>query len=97
MASELTELRTAVDQLTQGLQLMLETQATHTEMLLKLLQAATQPASPSQALEATLTQIATILRDHGGKLDALHSVMKSLPSDVGSAVALSVRDGLGKL
>jgi hypothetical protein len=96
-ASELAELRTAVDRLTQGLQLMLETQGTQTEMLLKVLQAATQPASAERTLEETLAQIAAILRDHGGKLDALLSVMKSLPADVGTAVAASVRDGLARI
>ncbi len=96
-ASELTELRTAVDRLTQGLQLMLETQGTHTEMLLKVLQAATQPAPSERTLEEALAQIAAILRDHGGKLDALLSVMKSLPTDVGTAVAASVRDGLARI
>ncbi len=43
VATELADLRTAVDRLTQGLTLMLETQATHTEMLRAVLQAATEP------------------------------------------------------
>ncbi len=96
-ASELAALRTAVDRLTQGLQLMVETQGTQTEMLLKLMQAATQPAPAERPLEEALARIAAILRDHGSKMDALLSLMKSLPADVGTAVAASVRDGLARI
>ena len=93
-ASELAGLRTAVDRLTQGLQLMLETQATHTEMLRAVLQATAHAGPQEQELADVLARIAATLLGQTGRLEAILVVLRSLPSDVGTAVAASVRDGL---
>jgi hypothetical protein len=97
VAHEVAELRQAVDRLTQGLQLMLETQGTQTEMLRAVLAAMVQPTVQERELDTVLDRIAATLRDHSVRLEALLSVMKSLPSDVGTAVAASLGDVLAKL
>jgi ABC-type transporter Mla subunit MlaD len=97
VAREVAELRQSVDRLTQGLQLMLETQATHSEMLGKLLVAATQPTPQETELGAVLARIAALLGDQTRQLEAVRTILKALPADVGTAVAASVRDGLARL
>ena len=94
VAGELAGLRTAVDRLTQGLQLMLETQATQTEMLRAVLEAASSPAPADRELSDLLARIAATLQAQGGSLQAILKTLTSLPADVGTAVAASVRDGL---
>ena len=97
VAGELAGLRTAVDRLTQGLQLMLETQATQTEMLRAVLEAASSPAPADRELSDQLARIAATLQAQGGSLQAILKTRPSLPADVGTAVAASVRDGLAGL
>jgi len=46
IAAKLVSLREAIERLEQGLGLMLETQAAHSEMLREILQAAAAPGEP---------------------------------------------------
>ena len=59
--------------LRQSLALMLETQATHSEMLRRLLEAAAAPAEPENRLADALAQIAATLRDQGRQMSARQS------------------------
>jgi hypothetical protein len=92
--TELAGLRVAVERLTQGLRLMLETQATQTEMLRAVLEAATQPPPEGGQLEIALDSILTQLRDQSGRLERIVEATQTLPAEIGAAVAASVRDGL---
>ena len=65
--AELTRLRDTVETLTQGLRMMVETQATHTEMLQAILEAATEEAGESP-LPGLLTQIVERLDEQTGIL-----------------------------
>ncbi len=96
-ASEVAELRLAIDRLTQGLHHIAETQQIHTDMLAELLKAASRPARQERELHDLLQVISAILTDHTGKLHSVLSVLQKLPEDVGSAVAASVGDALGKV
>ncbi len=78
----------------QGLGLMLETQATHTEMLRQLLMAAAAPGEPETALADSLAQIAGILTRQSGVLEAVKAILTRLPQDVGQTVAQGVREAL---
>jgi len=94
MATALAALRTEVAGLRQGLALMLETQATHTEMLRTLMEAAAAPGESETALSDTLAKIAAILTRQASGLDALQAVLLRLPEDVGQTVAQGVRQAL---
>jgi hypothetical protein len=96
-ASEVAELRLAIDRLTQGLHHVAETQQIHTDMLAELLKAAARPARQERELYDLLKVISAILTDHTGKLHSVLSVLQTLPADVGTAVAASVGDALGKV
>jgi len=89
----LAALQAEVAGLRQGLGLMLETQATHTEMLRQLLMAAT-PGEPETALADSLAQIAAILTRQSGALEAVKAILARLPQDVGQTVAQGVREVL---
>jgi hypothetical protein len=67
IAAELTRLRDTVETLTQGLRMMVETQATQTEMLRAILDAATEEAGESP-LPGLLTQIVERLDEQTGIL-----------------------------
>jgi hypothetical protein len=67
IAAELTRLRDTVETLTQGLRMMVETQATQTEMLRAILDAATEDAGESP-LPGLLTQIVERLDEQTGIL-----------------------------
>jgi hypothetical protein len=90
---ELAALRLAVERLTQGLQLMLETQATHTEMLRQLQEAAAAEPEPSPVAD-TLAQLAATLRHHSEVLEGVRVGLEGLPGEVGSAVAQGMRAAL---
>jgi len=93
-ASALAALTAEVAGLRQGLALMLETQATHTEMLRALLEAAATPGEPETALADTLAQIAGLLSRQSSGLEAIQSILLRLPEDVGRTVAAGVREAL---
>jgi hypothetical protein len=91
---EVAALRRAVERLEQGLRLMLETQATHTELLGKLMEAAAKPGAPEDALSDALAQIATALRQQTDSMGAIQASFAALPDQVADAVAEGVRDAL---
>ncbi len=96
-ASEVAELRLAIDRLTQGLHYIAETQQIQTNMLGELLRAASRPAREERELDDSLKVISAILTDYTGKLHSVLSVLQKLPEDVGTAVASSVGNALSKI
>jgi chemotaxis response regulator CheB len=93
-AAALAALATEVAGLRQSLALMLETQATHTEMLRHLMEAAAAPDESETALSDTLAKIAGILSRQTGGLEAIQAVLLRMPQDVGESVAAGVREAL---
>ena len=87
VAAELARLRDTVETLTGGLRMMVETQATHTEMLRAILEAATEEAGESP-LPALLTQIVERLDEQTGILHRIEAAAGGDPSD-------DDRDGVG--
>ncbi|HWX51531.1 MAG TPA: hypothetical protein VNZ61_26090 [Roseomonas sp.] len=73
VAAELARLRDTVETLTQGLRMMVETQATHTEMLQAILEAATEEAGESP-LPGLLTQIVERLDEQTGILHRIEAI-----------------------
>lgn len=72
IVAELARLREGVETLTQGLRMMVETQATHTEMLRTILEAATEEAGESP-LPALLGQIVERLEEQTGILHRIEA------------------------
>jgi hypothetical protein len=93
-AAAMAALTVEVSGLRQSLALMLETQATHSEMLRRLLEASAAPAGPETALAESLAKIAGILSRQTGSLEAIQAVLLRLPQDVGRTVAEGVREAL---
>ena len=93
-ATALAALQAEVAGLRQSLALMLETQATHTEMLRSLMEAAAAPDGPETTLSDALGKIAAILTRQTGGLEAIQAVLLRLPQDVGQTVAEGVREAL---
>jgi hypothetical protein len=82
ITAELTRLRDTVETLTQGLRMMVETQATHTEMLRAILEAATEEAGESP-LPGLLTQIVERLDEQTGILHRIEvAAVGRMSSDV---------------
>jgi chemotaxis response regulator CheB len=90
----LAALRAEVAALRQALALMLEAQATQTEMLRQLMAAAATPSESETALSEALAQIAAILNRQTSGLEAVQAVLLRLPEDVGQSVAAGVREAL---
>jgi hypothetical protein len=95
-ATALTALTAEVAGLRQGLALMLETQATHTEMLRRLMEAAAAPGAPETELSEALARIAATLTHFADGLGTIRAVLGRLPQDVGQAVAEGVREALSR-
>ena len=95
--AELDRLRHSMDQLAQGLGAMVETQATHTELLDRLLQAATEPTRPEQALARILEQLVVQLDRQGSHLQHIGAGLARLPDDVGTAVAREVSGAIARV
>ena len=95
-ARVLAALQAEVAVLRQGLTLMLETQATHTEMLRSLMEASAAPAASESALSDALAKIAGILTRQTNGLEAIQAVLLRLPEDVGQTVASGVREALSR-
>lgn len=93
-AAALSALQAEVAGLRQSLALMLETQATHTEMLRRLMEAAAALSEPETELADSLAQIAAILSRQSGALEAIQAMLLRLPQDVGQTVAQGVRQAL---
>jgi chemotaxis response regulator CheB len=96
MATALAALQAEVAGLRQGLTLMLETQATHIEMLRHLMEAAAAPGESETALSDAMAKIASILTRQTGGLEAIQAVLLRLPQDVGQTVAEGVREALSR-
>lgn len=94
LAGTLKALQTEVAALRQSLSLMLETQATHTEMLRQVLEAASAPVPGEGSLTETLSRISAALTQYANGLGAIRTVLERLPADVGAAVAQAMRDTL---
>ena len=93
----LAELRLSVDRLTQGLQLMVETQERHSQMLREILVAATAPEPRTSALSEALGSVATGLRDQMQALNGVQRTLAGMPTEVGNAVTQSLRVALAEL
>jgi len=95
LRSEVAALRTSVDALTQGLHLMVETQETHTDLLERILAAATEPSPSDSPLHDLL---ARLIAGIDGQTEAIHRVetrLAHLGSDVESAVIRGVQLATG--
>ena len=90
-------LRLAVDRLTQGLTLMLETQATHTEMLLQVLIAASDPTSEESPVAEALTKLAATIAAQTLLLHEVNRSLERLPEEVGREVAGGLRAALSEV
>ncbi len=90
-------LRLAVDRLTQGLTLMLETQETHTEMLLQLLKAASGPTPEESPVAEALTKLAATIGAQTLLLHEVNRALERLPEEVGREVAGGLRAALGEV
>jgi len=88
-------LRRDVQALTQGLSLMLETQGTHTEMLAKLLEAATQPPPEENPLEDLLRHFIAALDRQTDAFGQLDLTIQALPAEMENAVVQGFRSGTG--
>lgn len=80
ITAELARLRDTVETLTQRLRMMVETQATHTEMLQAILEAATEEAGESP-LPGLLTQIVERLDEQTGILHRIEAAASGGPVD----------------
>ena len=87
---EVTVLRNSVDALTQGLHLMVETQETHTDLLQRILAAATEPSPSDSPLHDLL---AKLIAGVDGQTEALHRIETRL-AHVGSDVETAVIRGI---
>lgn len=90
LRSEVAALRSSIDALTQGLHLMVETQDTHTELLQRILAAATEPSPSDNPLHDLLTRLIGGIE---GQTDALHRIETRL-AHVGSEVETAVIRGV---
>ena len=80
ITAKLARLQDTVETLTQGLRMMVETQATHTEMLQAILEAATEEAGESP-LPGLLTQIVERLDEQTGILLRIEAAASGSPAD----------------
>jgi hypothetical protein len=92
--AELVQLRRAFEQLTQGLQAMLQTQLAHAEQLRALLAAATAPTGPEAGLMRALEYISNQIAEQGGRFADLESALNRLPETVAAAVGAQMAAGL---
>jgi hypothetical protein len=86
VAAEIAKLRHTVELLEQGLTQLLEATNTHTELLSKLMAAATAPTEPEQNLGVLLNAVVARLADQTVLLRTIGDTMIRLPDDVGAAV-----------
>ncbi|WP_198368084.1 hypothetical protein [Roseomonas sp. KE0001] len=79
LSTELRHLHETVEVLTQGLRMMAETQATHTEMLERILEAATEEPEDSP-LPDLLQQIVTRLDEQTAVLQRIEAAATGMPT-----------------
>lgn len=86
VASQMATLQHSMAQMQQGLVQLVETAATHTELLRAVLAATTAEAQPEDSLANLLEQIVGRLGEQAGLLRGIGSSMARLPADVGAEV-----------
>jgi len=96
LAAAVGGLQTDVRALSQGLTLMVETQGTHTEMLQKLLEAATQAPSEENSLQDLLARIAAVLEAQTAALRDVNTTLERLPGEMEDAVVRGVTLAAGE-
>ena len=89
----LTALNDRLEQIIGALRLMVATQQTHTEMLAKLIEAATP--STASPLEAALAEIAGALRDQTAALQRVERELSGLGGEIESGVMRGLAGALG--
>ncbi len=82
-----------LDQITQVLRLMLETQQTHTEMLAKVIEAATP--SEESSLEGAMRSVAIALRDQTNALVRVQEKLGRLGLEIEAGVVRGMNTALG--
>ncbi|GBQ14023.1 hypothetical protein [Acidiphilium acidophilum] len=82
-----------LDQITQVLRLMLETQQTHTEMLAQVIEAATPTGESS--LEASMRSVAVALRDQTNALVRVQEKLGGLGVEIEAGVVRGMNVALG--
>ncbi len=82
-----------LDQITQVLRLMLETQKTHTEMLAQVIEAATPTAESS--LEGAMRSVAVALRDQTNALVRVQEKLGGLGVEIEAGVVRGMNAALG--
>jgi hypothetical protein len=90
LRDEVAALRTSMDALTQGLHLMVETQETHTDLLQRILAAATEPSPAESPLHELLARLVAGI---DGQTEALHRIESRL-AHVGPDVEAAVIRGV---
>jgi hypothetical protein len=90
----LNRMANSTDAIVQSLRLMVETQATHGEMLRAVLEAAAEPVGDSP-LADTLSRIHTTLQTQTDSLVRLGAIMAGLSGDVETAVIRGVHRAVG--
>jgi hypothetical protein len=95
LRADVTALKTSVDALTQGLTMMVETQETHTDLLQRILAAATEPSPSESPLPDLLARLITGI---DGQTEALHRIetrLANVGGDVETAVIHGVQLAMG--
>jgi hypothetical protein len=87
-------LQLAVDRLTQGLTLMLETQSAQTEMLRQLLEAVAAPVPEESPVAAALRGVIAAVQSQSDNLRLVHDDLDRLPEKIGREVAEGLRAAL---
>lgn len=94
---DLARLRLAIERLTQSLQMVVETQQTHSKMLQELLVAAAAPEPKTSILSDALAEVASGLREQMTSLNSVQRTLAQLPTEVGAAVTQSLQAALAGL
>lgn len=97
LSREIIGLRDTIATLGHGLHQMLEAQATHTEMLQRLLLASASPAAEEASLSDLIGQLIRTLNRQHAMMGEVKTSIDHLPDHVGTAVSGAVRDVLGQL
>ena len=93
LIEEVGGLRTDVQALTQGLFLMQENQATHTDMMRELLRMAAQDPGPNP-LADVMAQILRVLTGNQAAVERLAGQLADLPEQLGSQMTRAVERAL---
>jgi hypothetical protein len=97
LRAEFAGIRTSIDALTQGLTLMVETQETQTEMLARLLEAATQEPEEEGSLARTLERIFATLNTQTERLLSIGGMIDTIGPSVERAVIRGVHRAVGNV